>query len=163
VISFFKLLALPTLCAAASFAQGPPGPGPGGGHGSFNRGGPPPQFNRSSQDSLAGKWWTNPNTVRRLGLTEDQQKRLDQVYQQSRLKLIDLRAALEKEEALMEPMLAPDRPQEAAVFAQIDRIAEARAELEKANARMLFAFRMVLTPEQWRQLQARDQGPGGRR
>ena len=101
-------------------------------------------------------------TIRRLGLSEDQQKRLDQIYQQNRLRLIDLRAALEKEEATMEPLLASDHPAEASVFAQIDRIANARADLEKANARMLFAFRLVLFPEQWRELQLRDPGPGRR-
>jgi Spy/CpxP family protein refolding chaperone len=151
---------------AAAAAQGPPGHGPGqgpgggGGRPPFSRGGPDRDW--QSPDIAAGKWWTKPGIVRRLGLSDDQQKRLDQVYQQARLKLIDLRAALEKEEALLEPMLAPDRPQEAAVLAQIDRIAEVRAELEKTNARMLFAFRMVLTPEQWKELQVRDSGPGRR-
>jgi Spy/CpxP family protein refolding chaperone len=109
-------------------------------------------------------------TVRRLGLNDDQQKRLEDIYQQNRLRLIDLRASLEKEEATLEPLLASEHPPETTVVAQIDRIANARAELEKANARMLFAFRLVLTPEQWRQLQARpgggpgpgDKGPGRR-
>jgi Spy/CpxP family protein refolding chaperone len=150
-----RMFGIAFACAALATAQGPPG---GGGRPPFSRGGPPDRGRPSSD----GKWWTNPGIIRRLGLTEEQQKRLDQVYQQSRLKLIDLRAALEKEEALMEPMLSQDRPQEAAVVTQIDRIAEARAELEKANARMLFSFRMVLTPEQWKELQMRDQGPGRR-
>jgi Spy/CpxP family protein refolding chaperone len=152
--------------ASLAFAQGPP-PGGGGRGGGMDHGpgggprsrGGPPSDNRSS-DALSGKWWTNPMTIRRLGLSEDQQKRLDQIYQQNRLRLIDLRAALEKEEATMEPLLASDHPAEASVFAQIDRIANARADLEKANARMLFAFRLVLFPEQWRELQLRDPGPG---
>jgi len=93
--------------------------------------------------------------IRRLNLSEDQQKRLDQTWQQSRLRLIDLRAALEKEEALIEPLLAQDHPPESQVVAQIDRIANARADLEKANARMLFSFRMILSPEQWKELQPR--------
>ncbi len=45
---------------------------------------------------------------------------------------------------------------EAQVLGQIDRIAQARAELEKANARMLLAFRGVLTLEQWKKLQAEE-------
>jgi hypothetical protein len=35
-------------------------------------------------------------------------------------------------------------------------VAQARAELEKANARMLLGFRGVLTQEQWKKLQAED-------
>ena len=130
------------------------------GPGSHSRGGPPDD-NRSS-DILAAKWWTNPTTIRRLGLSDDQQRRLDQIYQQNRLRLIDLRAALEKEEAMMDPLLASDHPAEAQVFSQIDRIANARADLEKVNARMLFAFRLVLYPEQWKELQRHDSGPGRR-
>jgi Spy/CpxP family protein refolding chaperone len=113
-----------------------------------------PQNGDEPLSELSGKWWTNPATVQRLQLSEDQQKRIDQIFQQSRLKLIDLRAGLEKEEAVLDPLLAADRPQESLVLSQIDRVAMARAELEKANARMLFSFRLVLTPEQWKQLKA---------
>jgi Spy/CpxP family protein refolding chaperone len=101
----------------------------------------------------------DPALVQRLGLTADQQKRIDDLFQQNRLKLIDQSATLQKEEAVMEPLLAADRPEEAKILLQIDRIAQARAELEKANARMLLGFRNVLNPEQWKRLQA--EGPGG--
>jgi Spy/CpxP family protein refolding chaperone len=119
-----------------------------------------PQSGDGPWSDRSGKWWMNPDIVRRLLLTDDQQKRIDQVFQQSRLKLIDLRAALEKEEALLDPLLAADRPQDSQVLPQIDRVAAARAELEKANARMLFAFRQVLTPDQWRQLKSPPAGRG---
>jgi len=39
------------------------------------------------------------------------------------------------------------------VYQQIDKVAQARAELEKANARFLFALRSKLTPDQWKQVQ----------
>jgi Spy/CpxP family protein refolding chaperone len=99
--------------------------------------------------------------VQKLGLTTDQQKRIDVIFQQSRLKLIDLSAGLQKEEAFLEPLLEGDGPDQSQVLAQIDRVAQARAELEKANARMLLGFRGVLTLEQWRKLQS--EGPPGRR
>ncbi len=103
-----------------------------------------------------GKFWDNPEMVRRLNLTADQQKKLDDVFQQSRLKLIDLHAALEKEEAMLEPLMRAAQPDDSKVLPEIDRIAQARAELEKANARLLLGIRHVLTPEQWETLQ-RDQ------
>jgi Spy/CpxP family protein refolding chaperone len=109
---------------------------------------------RGFQPGPAGRWWTDPALVQRLGLTEDQQKKIETLFQQNRLKLIDLSAALQKQEAILEPLLEADRPEEAAVLAQIDRIAEARAELEKANARMLLGFRTVLSLDQWKKLQA---------
>jgi len=54
----------------------------------------------------------------------------------------------------MEPLLAADQPDEGKILAQIDRVAQARAELEKANARMLLGLRRVLTSDQWKTLQA---------
>jgi periplasmic protein CpxP/Spy len=127
--------------------------------------GPPPPDGRPGRPPMEraihagpqGRWWTDPALVQKLGLNPDQQKRIDALFQQSRLKLIDLSAALQKEEAIMEPLLEADRPDEGQVLAQIDRVAQARAELEKANARMLLGFRGVLTQDQWKKLQA--EGP----
>ncbi len=107
-----------------------------------------------------GRWWENQELVQRLGLTADQQKKMEDIFQQSRIKLIDLNAALQKEEAIMEPLMAADQPDETKLLAQIDKVAQARAELEKANGRMLVGMRRVLTPDQWKKLQA--EGPGGR-
>ena len=67
---------------------------------------------------------------------------------------IDLNAALQKQEVLMRPMIEADQPDEQKVLSQIDAIASARADLEKANARMLFDIRKVLTPDQWKKVQA---------
>jgi Spy/CpxP family protein refolding chaperone len=101
-----------------------------------------------------GRWWTNPETAKELGLTADQQKKMDDIFQQHRLSLIDLNAALEKQEVLLEPLMSADQPDESKVLAQIDRVAQARAELEKANARMLLGIRQVLTADQWQKLKA---------
>jgi Spy/CpxP family protein refolding chaperone len=115
-----------------------------------------PPMERAFHAGPPGRWWTDPALVQKLGLTADQQKRIDTLFQQNRLKLIDLSAALQKEEAIMEPLVEADRPDESQVLAQIDRVAQARAELEKANARMLLGFRGVLTQDQWKKLQAED-------
>jgi Spy/CpxP family protein refolding chaperone len=100
-----------------------------------------------------GKWWTRPEEIERLGLSADQRKNLNDILQQHRLKLIDLDAALQREEVTLEPLVSAEQPDDAKVLAQIDRVAQARAELEKANSRMLWQVRRVLTPDQWKQLQ----------
>jgi len=107
------------------------------------------------QTGLPDRWWKNPATAQSLGLTADQQKKMDDVFQQYRLKLIDFNAALEKEEVTLEPLVAALPLDEAKITAQIDRVAQARAELEKANGRMLLGIRKLLTPEQWSKLQTR--------
>ncbi len=98
------------------------------------------------------RWWDNPSTARDVGLSADQIKRMDDVFTQYRLKLIDLNGALEKEEIVMEPLVSAEQIDEGKIATQIDRVAQARAELEKANGRMLLAIRKQLTPEQWTKL-----------
>lgn len=106
----------------------------------------------------SGTWWRDSKYVSVLSLTADQQKRMDDVFQQSRIRLIDLKATLDKEEANLEPMLKADRLDEVMAAAQIDKVANARAELEKANAKMLLGIRQVLTPEQWMKLNSSKLG-----
>jgi Spy/CpxP family protein refolding chaperone len=99
-----------------------------------------------------GIWWNNSLVIQRVGITVEQQKKLDEVYQQYRLKLIDADAGLEKEEATLEPLVSVEPPDDTKVIAQLDRVAQARAELEKVNARMLWSLRRVLTSDQWKKL-----------
>lgn len=109
-----------------------------------------------------GTFWRNTEWAKMLGLTIDQQKKMDDIFHQYRLKLIDLTAALEKEELTLEPLIGQGRPEpenETKVLTQIDRIAAARAELEKGNSKMMFTILQVLTPDQWIKLpSAKRQG-----
>ena len=74
---------------------------------------------------------------------------MDDIFNASRLKLIDLFASVQKEEAVMEPLVSADPPDDNKVLSQIDRVAQARAELEKARARMSLDIRRQLTHDQW--------------
>jgi len=101
-----------------------------------------------------GRWWNNPRIIEALKLTDGQRKEMDAILLDHREKLIDLRAAVDKAELEMEPLVQADQPNETAILAQIDKVAQARADLEKANARFLLALRAKLTPDQWKALQA---------
>jgi len=146
--------------------QQPQGIGPGAG-GGIGRGGGMGMgmAGRGPMERGMGRWWKNPEMVEKLGVTADQQKKMDDIFQQHRLKLIDLTASVEREEVTLEPLMQADQPDEARIVAQIDKVAQARAELEKANARMLLGIRRILTPDQWKKLQAEaprpGRGPGG--
>jgi protein CpxP len=117
-----------------------------------------PPMERAFHLGPPGRWWNNPAFAAELGLSPDQQKRMEAVFEQNRPELIDLSTAVQKEEANMEPLLSVDQPDESKVLMQIDRIAQARAQLEKANARMLLGLRRVLTQDQWKKLEANDPG-----
>jgi periplasmic protein CpxP/Spy len=131
---------------------GPGGVGPGGMEGGPMAPRRPPMEN-AFRMGPRGRWWDNPEIARKLGLSADQQKKMDDIFLQSRLKLIDQHAAVEKDEAILEPLLAAEQPDETRILAQIDKVAQSRAELEKANARMLLGLRGALTTAQWKTLQ----------
>jgi len=101
-----------------------------------------------------GTWWRNPTTISDLTLTADQQKKLDDIFLQSRITLIHLHASLEEEQLKLEPLLNANPPDQARSLAQISKIADLRADLEKADAKMLLSLRGVLTADQWTKLQA---------
>ena len=108
-----------------------------------------------------GMWWKNPMVAQRLNLTPEQTKKMDSIFQESRIQLIDLKANVEKQEVLLEPLLSANPPDTNKAMAQIDKVAQARADLEKARARMLLGVRGVLTPDQWTTLNTRGRGFGG--
>ena len=148
-VTRFGLAVAAILLAAPLLAQSPGG-GPGGtGFGMHQ----PPMESAFGPMGGMGRWWNNPRIVAELKLTDDQRKAMDAILLEHREKLIDLRASLEKTELEMEPLVSDDQPNEAKILAQIDKVAQARAELEKANARFLLAIRARLTPEQWKQVQ----------
>ena len=106
-----------------------------------------------------GMWWKDSRIVERLSLTADQTKKMDDIVEQSRLQLIDLRANLEKQQVMLGPLMDANPVDAAKASAQIDKVANARAELEKANAKMLLSIRGVLTPDQWTKLHERPTPP----
>ena len=50
-----------------------------------------------------GTWWKNSDTITALSLTADQQKKMDDMFLQSRIALIHLHASLEEEQLKLEP------------------------------------------------------------
>jgi len=114
--------------AASCFAQAPPPGGPEGfGHG--RHGGPgEPGGPAGLRMGPPGRWWDNPDFAQKLSLSTDQQKKMDDIFNASRLKLIDLFASVQKEEAVMEPLVSADEQ-----FAIAPQIPDCRVDLSKTN------------------------------
>ena len=124
----------PSTPMAPPMARRPGGPGPG-----MDLRGP-------------GKWWKNSALMTKIGVSDEQVQKIEKIFQDHRLDLVDLHAALEKQEAILDPLIEADQPDESQVITQIDKVAQARANLEKSNAQMLLAIRRVLTVDQWKKL-----------
>ena len=123
------------------------------------RGGPPvldQQYLIPGQrgPNLVGAWWTNTAVIQRLGLTDDQKLKIERAYENHRQSIVATSSTLEKEEAQLARLLEADNVDRAAVQSQIDRIIQARGEVERANSTMTLEMREYLTRAQWMQLQS---------
>ncbi len=171
--SLFSTLAVVALCSSMAMAQAGTMGGstatvataqadPGGGF----MGGPMPRFGgrelfiRTRRGPMMGfrawgmgSWWMNPETAQRIGLTDQQKQQLEKINQDGQLRMIDLRADLEKQEVILAPMMRTYHPDEAQVLAQVGKVSQARAALEEARVQTMLARRNVLTEEQWNKLQ----------
>jgi len=101
-----------------------------------------------------GKWWKNTEIVKELGLTDQQVSQIEQTFLDHRLKLIDLKADVERNEARLQPLIEADTVDEGRISAQLDQMLTARTRLEKANIMMMLSIRKTLSVEQWKKLEA---------
>lgn len=153
ILSLVAVMSVVVAAAAQGPDQAPPPPrhmmnGPG--FGSHR----PPMESILGPQGAQGRWWNNATVVDRLKLTDEQRKNMDQILLDHRKDLVDKRAAVEKAELDLEPLVSADQPNESQILSQIDEVAQARAELEKANARFLLAIRSKLSADQWKGLKA---------
>lgn len=101
------------------------------------------------------RWWDDRGYVKSLKLRADQQSRMDAIFEQNRNALLSRFASLQQAESEMEQLSNSSVPDEGALFAQIDRVAQARAELEKANTHMLLQIRKEMDPDQIKRLESK--------
>lgn len=91
-----------------------------------------------------GKWWKIPAVQEELKITEEEQKVLDGLYTDSRRKMIDLKAAVEKEKLELEILLDSSSFTKKAAMKQFAAVENAKRDLAKerfsfiAEARELF-------------------------
>ena len=103
-------------------------------------------------------WWTNTALVNRLGLTDVQKTRIESAFESHRQNLLSNKQLLEKEEAQLAKLLDGESVDRGAVFTQINRVIQARGEMERTNATMTLEMREQLTRAQWTQLQVTQPG-----
>jgi hypothetical protein len=107
---------------------------------------------RVVRSQVAGAWWMNTALMQRLGITEEQRAKIERTFENHRQTILSATDLLEKEEAQLARLLDAEPVDRNAVFAQIDRVIQARSETERANALMTFEVREHLTRTQWEQL-----------
>jgi Spy/CpxP family protein refolding chaperone len=100
-------------------------------------------------------WWDRP-VARDLGLSDEQKKQIRETVRESRDRLFQLRGSVQAAEADLRDEMNAEKVDSARAAAVIDRVVAARGELMKAVSRMSLQLRMILTAEQWQELQKRE-------
>jgi Spy/CpxP family protein refolding chaperone len=138
---------------------GPPGRGPRGGF-------PGPDGAMGMRGWLPlgppGRWWDDPDFAKDLGLTPEQKSKMDDIFNAHKAEIFSSYTSLLTEESALEKITHEIHPDEAGVFSAIDRIARARASLEKANAHMLLAIRREMDDKQLERMESHRHFPGPR-
>lgn len=93
------------------------------------------------------KWWIDAKLRAELDITDQQSAAVEQVWQKSLPALRDARERLEKLEDALSQMTG-DIADEPAVLAQIDRVENARTELNKGRTLMIYRMHKLLTADQ---------------
>jgi Spy/CpxP family protein refolding chaperone len=101
-----------------------------------------------------GKWWQDSKLAKQLQLADTQISKLNQIFYDHRLKLIDDDAAMEKADLGLQNLLDQDEPKDSDVEAQMDQVLAARGKLEREYTMMNLDLRKVLSVQQWRQLKS---------
>jgi Spy/CpxP family protein refolding chaperone len=100
------------------------------------------------------KWWQADHVIKDLGLTPEQTRSLEDVFQKALPGLKTQKTALDSAEAEFQRLIERGDP---AAMEQINIVEAARAELNKSRARMLFNMRQLLTRGQWAKFTALQQ------
>jgi Spy/CpxP family protein refolding chaperone len=105
--------------------------------------------------SQQSTWWKSEQYVKELGLTAEQIKRIDEIFQAALPTLRAQKKALDTAEVEFERLV--EKGDDGSVMDQVGRVETARAELSKTRTMMLLRMRRVLTTDQWAKFTALQQ------
>ena len=100
----------------------------------------------------AFKWWQDETAQRHLGLTADQSRRIEDIFQAARPELHRAKSQLDGLEAGLGRVV--EGADDAVLAQQVARVEDARASLNKARTMMLLRIRRVLSSDQRLKLEA---------
>jgi len=82
---------------------------------------------------------------------------MDAIFEQNRNALVTSFEGVRQAETQLETLSRSPSPDESALFSQIDRVAQARAELEKVNTHLLLQIRKEMDADQIKRLEKASQ------
>jgi Spy/CpxP family protein refolding chaperone len=112
---------------------------------------PPPQ---DKDKNRPYKWWLSEDGKKEFGISEQQSRDLEALFQQMLPTLKANKAELDKQEKSLDRLLSDGGSTETVVAQAIDRAEAARSALSRTRTLMLYRMYRLLTPEQRAKVQA---------
>jgi len=105
-------------------------------------------------------WWSRPEIARDLNLSPAQRQQIRATVQQYRPHLMNVRAAVNQAEQSLAEQFDRNPVDPAKTNEAIERLVDARSDLTRTLTQLSLKLRLVLTEQQWQELQRRRPGPG---
>ena len=105
-----------------------------------------------AQEMMHGKWWRDKSIIQELGLTESEEKALEEKYIESRRKMIDLKSEIEKHRFELDLLLGAKDAERPKIMERYNSLEQARAKLSKERFEMLMDVRETIGAERFQDL-----------
>jgi len=105
-------------------------------------------------------WWSRPQIARDLNLSPAQREQIRATVQQYRPHLLNVRLAVNQAEQALADQFNTNPVNPAKTNEAIERLVDARSDLTRTLTQLSLKLRLVLTEQQWQELQRRRPGQG---
>src|SRR5580700_1164418 len=105
-------------------------------------------------------WWSKPQIARDLNLTPAQREQIRATVQQYRPHLLNVRVAVNQAEQALADQFNRNPVDAGKTNDAIERLVDARSDLTRTLTRLSLKLRLVLSEQQWEELQRRRPVPG---
>jgi len=106
-----------------------------------------PQHN-ALQFGPVGRWWDDHSVVQQIGLSRDQQRRMDSIFDANKPAILASYKVFLKAQSTLTAVNKDTKADKNTVFAAIDAVNNARSDLQKATSAMLLQIRGEMTEDQ---------------
>ena len=105
-------------------------------------------------------WWARPQIAQSLNLSPAQRQQIRATVTQYRPHLMDVRARVNQAEQDLADQFNRDPVDPARTNEATEKLIAARSDLTRTITQLSLKLRLVLTEQQWQELQRRRPGPG---
>jgi Spy/CpxP family protein refolding chaperone len=105
-------------------------------------------------------WWNRPQIARNLNLTQAQRQQIRATVRQYRPHLLNVRVEVNQAEQQLAEEFNRNPVDSAKANEAIERLVDARSDLTRTLTQLSLKLRLVLTEQQWHELQSRRPASG---